>query len=469
MILAKSVTTPFGSRPLVFADFIASGRPLQCVETAIQEHVLPYYSNTHTETGLLGRLMTDLSQDARNTIKRQCHADPNEYACLFLGSGSTSALNRVACLLDLKSPTNSVVFVSSAEHHSNLLIWREMGMKVVSIPTVLATGCIDLTLLEESLAEHSTYSNLIGSFTAASNIVGILQPVHKIARLMHKYNGLALFDYACAAPYVAIEMSPSHLDPLEHLDAVMISPHKFIGGPGTPGILIIRKRICRMGAAPVSPGGGAVAWVNGWGYHAYVQDFETREEAGTPDVIGCIRAGLAFHIKALLTPAYITSKCLDLTRYAMQQLSKAPNITILGPPSFSMDSKADSVHYSKLPIFSILVQGPSLCGKGKLLHFNYVSKLLTDVFGIQTRGGCSCASPYFMELSQVTAQEELQRRNAYLPDATSNLTKEGMKPGFTRFNLSYTHSKAEVDYILGAVKWVSEHGWKLLTYMNMIG
>ncbi|KAJ3073902.1 hypothetical protein HDU98_000361 [Podochytrium sp. JEL0797] len=459
IILAKSVETPFGIRPLVYADFIASGRPLRCIEKTMMEKVMPYYANTHTETGILGRCMTELRENARTNIKRSCHAT-EEYGCIFVGSGSTAAINRLAHLIALPQKVSAanlgqgksdtpVVFISSAEHHSNILVWREMGANVISIPTNSVTGVIKMDVLETQLKLHMASSTLIGSFTAASNIVGILQPVHQLAKLMHKYNGLAFFDYACAGPYVSIEVSPASRPVDEHLDAVMVSPHKFLGGPGTPGLLLIRKSICGGGERPpVVPGGGAVTWVNERGFHAYYADLETREEAGTPDILAAIRAGLVFEIKAMQTPAFIQEKSFHWTRFAASRLSASPNIQVLGSPHAE----------NKLPVFSILVKSPV---EGQLLHHHFVSKLLADVFGVQSRSGCSCAAPYLIELLDISAAAEERNRSAFFG---SGKITEGFKFGFTRFNLSYTHTQQEVDYILDAVCWVGEYGWKMLPF-----
>ncbi|KAJ3070531.1 hypothetical protein HDU98_006481 [Podochytrium sp. JEL0797] len=461
VILADTVDTPFGTRPLLYADFIASGRSLRCVETAMMDHVMPYYANTHTDTGILGRCMTKLREDARLMIKNTCHATPEEYGCIFVGSGATAAINRLAHLVELPQCVSNangaqdqlpVVFISSAEHHSNILVWRELGAKVVPIPSNLETGVIRVEELEKELKRHASATVLIGSFTAASNIVGILQPVHQLAKLMHKYNGLAFFDYACAGPYVSIEMSPAARPVDEHLDAVMVSPHKFLGGPGTPGILLVRKGICRGdGTSPTVPGGGSVTWVNGRGFQAYANDLETREEAGTPDILGAIRAGFVFQIKGMLTAEFIQERCFAWSRYAMERLHAAPNLITLGPPSSAVN---------KLPVFSVMIKSPV---EDQFLHFHFVSKILSDVFGVQSRSGCSCAAPYFNELFVVSVEEEESRRDAFF--GNGELT-EGFKFGFMRFNLSYTHTKEEVDYILNAVTWVAENGWRMLPFYD---
>ncbi|KAJ3123158.1 hypothetical protein HK100_011702 [Physocladia obscura] len=455
MILASNILTPFGKRPLIYADFIASGRSLRCIEHAIQNHILPFYANTHTETGLLGRFVTDLRESARDIIKSACggertNSTESKTSCIFVGSGTTAGLNRLAHLMGLNQSNsilrhcdNVVVFVSSAEHNSNLLVWRESGAKVVSISTDPRTGLIRLDELESRLQEHVGAAKLIGSFTAGSNIVGVIQPVHALARLMHKFNGFAFFDFAATGPYVSIDMCPINSDSNDWLDAVIISPHKFIGGPGTPGVLLLRNCILpSTNNPPVQPGGGTVVWVDAWGSHTYVSELETREEAGTPDVIGAIRAGFAFHIKTLMTAEFITATSQYLASYAISRLLRNKNIALLGPHDTP-----------RLPIFSIMVKSPIA---GKYLHHHFVSRVLGDVFGIQQRSGCSCAGVYLNELTDAPRDEVIARKRAYLNGF------EGVKPGFTRFNLSYTHTMQEVEYILDAIDWIGTHGYKLL-------
>ncbi|KAI9204108.1 pyridoxal phosphate-dependent transferase [Polychytrium aggregatum] len=460
MILAKSVITPFGHRPLVYADFIASGRPLGCIESVIRDHIMPYYANTHTETGLLGRLMTELREDARTIIKESCWADSAKFACIFVGSGATGSIHRLAQLIGVpeagraSDPLRPLVLISTAEHHSNILVWREMGAQVVAIPTDIATGFISLDALEATLKVHTSGTSsasrlIIGSFSAASNIVGVVQPVHEIAHIVHDYHGHVFFDYACAGPYANIQLCPPDVPASKFLDGVMISPHKFIGGPNTPGVLLVRRSLCRGyedNAPPSIPGGGSVLWVNA-STQTYVRDLETREEAGTPDIIGAIRAGFTFFIKSMLTPQFILERQFELCRRGLKSLQSNPNILILGPQDSSEN---------RLPIFSLLVRSPIADGD-KMLHHHFVSRLLTDLFGIQTRSGCSCAAPYYIELTNMTRSEEEFLRRTFLTDHL-----ESIKPGFVRFNLSHTHTEEEIDYILRGIDWIATHGYKLL-------
>ncbi|KAH6577257.1 hypothetical protein BASA50_000944 [Batrachochytrium salamandrivorans] len=431
MFLAKSIVTAYGARPLVYADYIASGRSLRCIEDAIRDHILPFYANTHTDTGLLGRLMTDLREGAS-------------------GSGSTSSFHKLSSMMGIVDAVTRarelddlsilpVVFISTAEHHSNILIWREIGAEVVTIPTE-ETGHISLSILEASLEKYKNRTFIIGSFSAASNIAPVLQPVLELTRLIHQYNGVALFDYACAGPYVDICMCPTGNEG-DWIDGIMLSPHKFLGGPNTPGLLLVRKSLC-VRDQPSIPGGGVVSWVNR-SDHSYIGDIEAREEAGTPDILGAIRAGFVFYIKSLVTPAYIHKQQYNLAKRAMTALMHNENIEVLGPQNSQ-----------RLPVFSMHIKSPI---KDKMLHHHFVSRLLTDLFGIQTRSGCSCAAPYYMELTKLSTDKEDLWRSAYLKSGF-----ESIKFGFVRFNLSYTHTDAEVSYILRAVDWVASCGYKMI-------
>ncbi|KAJ3343573.1 hypothetical protein HDU83_005590 [Entophlyctis luteolus] len=448
-ITAHSITTPFGIRPVVYADYVASARPLLSIDKAMQTFVEPFYANTHNEAAVFGLAMTDLRESARLLIKKCCDADSNT-SCLFLGSGSTAGFDRLVYLIGLRESVQvaressdllPVVFVSSAEHHSNILVWRESGANVVTIPTDGSTGLIRLDVLQQQLQLHANASMIVGSFTAASNVVGVLQPVYEIAKLIHAFKGLAFFDYAAAGPYVEISMCSEKRDAAEHLDAIFLSPHKFIGGPGTPGVLLVNNNCIKKDRPPAVPGGGSIVAVDGWGFHEYHSDVERREEAGTPDVLASIRAGFVFHIKSLLTADFITAKSFQLASYAFQKLSTNKKITILGPGSGT----------PRLPIFSFLVSTVA----GEYLPHNFVNKILGDVFGIQVRSGTSCALPYFFELMEMSREkvDELKR-------IASSCSTFG---GFTRFNLSVTHSKEEVDYLLDAIDWVASNGERLLS------
>ncbi len=291
---------PAGEVPLVYADYVASGRALQQVEAFIATQVLPYFANSHTEASFCGAYVTRLRRAARAEIARLTQASARD-AVIFAGSGATAGLNRLVSLLGVNEARDPVVFIGPYEHHSNILPWRESKAKVVEIPEAREGG-VDLGALEAALAAHAGSDLLIGSFSAASNVTGIVTDPDPISRLLHAAGGLAIWDYAGAGPYLPISMQGANG---AHKDAVVVSPHKFPGGPGASGVLIVNQDATRT-RSPSWPGGGTVSFVSPWG-HDYSEDLAAREEAGTPNVIGDIRAALAFLVKEAVGEAAIAS------------------------------------------------------------------------------------------------------------------------------------------------------------------
>ncbi|MEZ5271461.1 MAG: aminotransferase class V-fold PLP-dependent enzyme [Ilumatobacteraceae bacterium] len=255
--------------------------------------------------------------------------------------------------------------------------WRETTADVVTIPED-ADGHVDLARLEEELVRHANRPLKIGSFSAASNVTGIVSNTCAIAHLLHTHGALSFWDFAAAAPYVQIEMFPQcDVHPLAYKDAVFLSPHKFVGGPGTPGVLIARRELLHN-RVPDVVGGGTVAYVNPT-EHVYLADPVHREEGGTPAIIESIRAGLVFQLKEAVGVPPSASTRRPTGVGAIEQWSANPAIDVLG----NKDAE-------RLSIVSFVVRRPG----GKYLHHNYVVALLSDLFGIQSRGGCSCAGPY---------------------------------------------------------------------------
>ena len=305
----EAIVTPFGVRRVSYADYTASGRSLSFIEDFIRETVLPLYANTHTESSGTGLQTTRFREDARRIVREACGANERDHAVIFCGSGSTGAIatlidclglrlpaeldDRYALLDRIPSSERPVVFIGPYEHHSNDLPWRESIADLVTVPED-HDGRIDRAALERSLQEHADRPLKIGSFSAASNVTGILSDVAALSSLLHRHGALSCWDYAAAAPYVEIEMTPGD-DALAALDAIVVSPHKFVGGPGTPGVLVARRELFGN-RVPSVPGGGTVAYVNPT-EHVYLDDIEQREEGGTPDIVGSIRAGLVFQLK----------------------------------------------------------------------------------------------------------------------------------------------------------------------------
>jgi len=327
-----------------------------------------------------------------------------------------------------------VVFIGPYEHHSNILPWREGPFELVELP-IGNNGNIDLVELEKQLLKYHKTRPLIGSFSAASNVTGILAPVEEIHRLLKKYDALSFWDYAGAAPYVNIDMNPKDT---VGKDAIFISPHKLVGGPGSPGILLVKKYLFAEGL-PVVTGGGTVHFVTKT-QQRYFEDLEIREEGGTPAIIEAIRAGMSFRLKDMVGASNIEEIERKYILEAIDTFSKHPNIFVLG-----------NLEAPRLGFMAFHIKH-----QNRFLHHNFVVALLNDLFGIQSRGGCSCAGPYGHDLLHLD-EEKSQKYMVEL--ATGNV---GSKPGWVRLNFNYFIPKDEFDYILKCMIWISESGWKLL-------
>ncbi|XP_051126750.1 uncharacterized protein LOC127248452 [Andrographis paniculata] len=473
--------TPFGTRRLTYADHTASGRSLRYIENYITANVLPFYGNSHTSDSETGSKTTRMAEEASSYVKK-CLGGGGGDAIIFCGSGTTAAIKRLQEVIGVAIPSilrdrvlkclsaqeRWVVFVGPYEHHSNILSWRRSLAEVVEIG-LDRRGLLDMDSLRENLELYRSQKRpILGSFSACSNVTGICTDTRAVARLLHQFGGFVCFDYAASGPYEKIEMRSGEMD---GYDAIFLSPHKFVGGPGTPGILLMSKALYRLGAAPPSTcGGGTVDYVNGFNEEdtIYVDDVEGREDSGTPPIIQKIRAALAFWVKGLIGHNTIHKIEQIHLKKAFTRLIQNPKIKILGNAAAVKRQPILSflIHTTSRPNSHIPAPPPQLdlwrddaAGEvvaGKPLDGRFVAKLLNDLFGIQARGGCACAGPYGHALLGIDRRRSLEIRSAIKKGYN------GVKPGWTRVSFPYYMSEEEVEFILAGIEFVALYGQRFL-------
>jgi selenocysteine lyase/cysteine desulfurase len=434
--------SPYGRKKVVYCDWIASGRLYGPLEKRIVGDLGQFVANTHTETSETGKRMTWAYHEAHHIIKKHVNAGPND-VILTAGSGMTTVINKFMRILGLKSCIHNnlpclkdiekpVVFLTHMEHHSNQTSWYETLTDVVVIPP--GNGLlVDPDILRQEIEKYEDRKFKIGSFTACSNVTGISTPYYELAKIMHEHGGICLIDFAASAPYVDINMHPE--DPMKKLDAIFFSPHKFLGGPGSSGVMVFDSALYDR-EVPDNPGGGTVDWTNPWGEYKYVDDIEVREDGGTPGFIQAIRAALAIKLKEQMDTNKIRQREKQLVSRTFRELRSIKGLKIL----------ADNVE-ERLPVFSFYLEG---------IHYNLVVKILSDKYGIQTRGGCACAGTYghyLLKVSYDKSHEITEKINS------GDLSE---KPGWIRMSLHPTMPDSELEYVINAIREISDNkeNWK---------
>ncbi|XP_045823644.1 uncharacterized protein LOC123916269 isoform X1 [Trifolium pratense] len=470
----------FGRRKLVYADHTASGRSLRYNENFIINHLLPFYGNTHTCDSYVGSRTTKMLHEATEYIKK-CLGGGEDDAIIFCGSGTTAAIKRLQEVMGIAVPSilrermlrflskeeRWVVFVGPHEHHSNLLSWRQSLAEVVEIG-LDDKGLLDMEALKLRLeAYKDTNRPLLGSFSACSNVTGIYSDTRDIAKLFHRYKGYACFDFAASGPYVEIDIRSGDID---GYDAVFLSPHKFLGGPDSPGVLLMNKALYRLGSSPPSTcGGGTVTYVNAFNEKdtLYMENIEDRENGGTPPIIQIVRAALAFWVKEYIGYKEIEKREQLYINKALKRLVSNPNIKILGNLNAKRQAILSFLVYSTTNSCSSTERGNVSSQenegelnlwqemgnqRGKPLHGPFVAALLNDLFGIQARGGCACAGPYGHDLLNINKSQSLAIRSSVQEGYI------GVKPGWTRVSFPYYMSEEDFEYILSAIEFVAVYG-----------
>ncbi|HKK43125.1 MAG TPA: aminotransferase class V-fold PLP-dependent enzyme [Bacteroidales bacterium] len=445
----REIDTPYGKKPLVYADWIASGRLYSPIEKRLSEEIGPMVGNTHSESTATGKAMTDAYHLAQKIVKKHVHASEDD-KIIFTGSGMTSAIAKLQRILGLKVPEQAinfcayphimysrcndipnekrpVVFLTHTEHHSNHTSWFETLAEIVVLEPA-ADLTVDPDILRREIVKYKDRPLLIGSFSACSNVTGYFPPYYELARIMHEHNGYCFIDFAASAPYTDINMHPD--DSMARLDAIFFSPHKFLGGPGSAGVLVFNKQMYKN-RTPDSPGGGTVKWTNRWGGYSYITDIEVKEDGGTPGFLQGIKAALAIRLKEKMTVTKIREREEELITITFNELSKTEGLHIL----------AQDIR-KRLGVFSFYTDG---------IHHNLFTILLNDMFGIQVRGGCSCAGTY----------------GHFLLDVDINMSQEitdkieagdlSLKPGWIRLSLHPTMTNDELLYITGAIRQTISH------------
>ena len=427
----QTFESPFGEKKIIYADWIASGRLYSPIEDLLRKDVFPFVANTHTETSTTGATMSFALERALKLIKKHVGGNDND-VIISAGAGMTTLVCKFQRILGLKIhekynqqvkiKNRPIVFVTHMEHHSNQTSWLETIAEVKLIPYT-ADNKIDLDAFKILIKSYEDRELKIAAVTSASNVTGVFAPYYEISEIMHKNNGLCFVDFACSAPYVNINMHPEKKN--QYLDAIYFSPHKFLGGPGSSGILVFNKSLYNN-SVPDVPGGGTVDWTNPWGEHKYIDDIQLREDGGTPAFLQTIKTALCIQLKDQMGVDNIINREHELHSILWDRLSEMPNLHILA-----------GNRPERLGVYSFYIDD---------LHFNLAVQLLNDKFGIQVRGGCSCAGTYGHLLLNVDIEQSHNITNSIDKGDLS------LKPGWVRMSIHPTMSNQDVDFIVSSIE-----------------
>jgi len=436
----QTFTSPFGEQKIIYADWTASGRIYKGIEDKLNNDIFPFVANTHTETSTTGATMSLAFHEATHIIKKHIGANDDD-VLISAGAGMTMLVNKFQRILGLKIhekfrdqveiKNRPVVFVTHMEHHSNQTSWLETTCEVQLIPHT-KEGHIDLEGFRVLLDKYSDRELKMAAVTSCSNVTGVFTPYFEIAEIIHDNGGLCFVDFACSAPYIDINMHPEN--PKQQLDAIYFSPHKFLGGPGATGILAFKKELY-TNKVPDNPGGGTVDWTNPWGEHKYVDDIEAREDGGTPAFLQTIKTALSIQLKEKMGVQNILDREHELHKIIWNKFSELKNVHVL----------ADNFP-ERLGVYSFYIDD---------LHFNLAVQLLNDKYGIQVRGGCSCAGTYGHILLNVDTEQSC---------AITSKINEGdltSKPGWVRMSIHPTMTDEEMHFIMNAIEDIAKNHERL--------
>lgn len=444
-----TITTPYGEKPLIYADWIASGRLYGPIEDVMKDRIGPMVANTHSESSDTGMIMTNIYKNSHKIIKEHVNASEDDII-ITAGSGMTGVVNKLQRILGMRVPEQAqrhynipsgerpVVFITHLEHHSNHTSWLETNADVVVIEPDEQL-LVNPDHLRREVEKYSNRTLKIGSFSACSNVTGVRVQYHELAKIMHENGGFCFVDFAASAPYDDINMHPE--DPKESLDAIFFSPHKFLGGPGSSGVMVFNIALYHN-SSPDTSGGGTVDWTNRWGKYRYVDDIEAREDGGTPSFLQSIRAALAIKLKNEMGVKNIHARENEMIKKVLTEFRSIPGMNIL----------ANNVD-ERLGAISFYIDN---------LHFNLAVRLLNDHYGIQVRGGCSCAGTYGHYLLHV---------DYYTSNKITSKINHGdlsEKPGWIRMSIHPTMSDSELDYLISSVRDVATNWEKMENDYNYV-